>query len=148
MTLHNFEIYYLAAVNCDPAISVIISIRVNIYPGPGEQKKLNYFYLASCMSLTKRAGSECVIPWYGFADPDPDLYQNVMDREQCHHQVFKRTVCDTNLDVHCAGTYTNILFFDFFSLCGIFRSCLPAPTCTVRYAVPVEPFHEERGEEP
>jgi hypothetical protein len=36
LTLHNFEIYYLLAVNYDPASTDLILIRVNIYPGPGE----------------------------------------------------------------------------------------------------------------
>jgi hypothetical protein len=36
LTLHNCEIFYLLAVNYDPATTDIIFIRVNIYPGPGE----------------------------------------------------------------------------------------------------------------
>ncbi len=36
LTPHNCEIYYLAAVNCHPAITDLIFIRVNIYPWPGE----------------------------------------------------------------------------------------------------------------
>jgi hypothetical protein len=37
LTLHNCEIFYLLAVNYDPAISDLIFIRVNIYPGSGER---------------------------------------------------------------------------------------------------------------
>jgi hypothetical protein len=33
---HNCEIFYLLAVNYDPATTDLIFIRVNIYPGPGE----------------------------------------------------------------------------------------------------------------
>jgi hypothetical protein len=36
LTLHYCEIYYLSAVNYDPATTDLIFIRVNIYPGPGE----------------------------------------------------------------------------------------------------------------
>ncbi len=36
LTLHNCEIFYLFAVNYDPATTDLIFIRVNIYPGPGE----------------------------------------------------------------------------------------------------------------
>jgi hypothetical protein len=36
LTPHIFEIYYLSAVNSDPAITNMIFIRVNIYPEPGE----------------------------------------------------------------------------------------------------------------
>ena len=36
LTLHNCDIYYLSAVNYDPAATDVIFIRVNIYPGPGE----------------------------------------------------------------------------------------------------------------
>ncbi len=36
LTLHYCEIYYLSAVNYDPATTDLILIRVNIYPGPGE----------------------------------------------------------------------------------------------------------------
>ncbi len=36
LTLHNCEIFYLLAVNYDPATIDLIFIRVNIYPGPGE----------------------------------------------------------------------------------------------------------------
>jgi hypothetical protein len=36
LTLHNCEVFYLLAVNYDPATTDLIFIRVNIYPGPGE----------------------------------------------------------------------------------------------------------------
>jgi hypothetical protein len=36
LTLHNCEIFYLSAVNYDPATTDLIFIRVNIYPGPEE----------------------------------------------------------------------------------------------------------------
>jgi hypothetical protein len=36
LTLHNFEIFYLLAVNYDPATTDLIFIRVKFYPGPGE----------------------------------------------------------------------------------------------------------------
>ncbi len=36
LTLHYCEMYYLTAVNYDPATTDIIFIRVNIYPGTGE----------------------------------------------------------------------------------------------------------------
>jgi hypothetical protein len=36
LTLHNCEIYYLAAVNCHPAIIDLIFTRVHIYPEPGK----------------------------------------------------------------------------------------------------------------
>ena len=36
LTLHDCEIFYLLAVNYDPATTNLIFIRVNIYPGPGE----------------------------------------------------------------------------------------------------------------
>ncbi len=36
LTLHNCEIFYLLAVNYDPATTDLIVIRVNIYPWPGE----------------------------------------------------------------------------------------------------------------
>jgi hypothetical protein len=36
LTLYNCEIFYLLAVNYDPATTDLIFIRVNIYPGPGE----------------------------------------------------------------------------------------------------------------
>jgi hypothetical protein len=36
LTLHNYKIFYLLAVNYDPATTDIIFIRVNIHPGPGE----------------------------------------------------------------------------------------------------------------
>jgi hypothetical protein len=36
LTLHNCEIFYLSAVNYDPATTDLIFIWVNIYPGPGE----------------------------------------------------------------------------------------------------------------
>jgi hypothetical protein len=36
LTLHNYEIFYLLAINYDPATTDLIFIRVNIYPGPGE----------------------------------------------------------------------------------------------------------------
>ncbi len=36
LTLHNCEIFYILAVNYDPATTDLIFIRVNIYPGPGE----------------------------------------------------------------------------------------------------------------
>jgi hypothetical protein len=36
LTLHNCEIFYLLTVNYDPAITYLIFIWVNIYPGPGE----------------------------------------------------------------------------------------------------------------
>ncbi len=36
LTLSNCEIYYLSAVNYDPATSDLSFIRANIYPGPGE----------------------------------------------------------------------------------------------------------------
>jgi hypothetical protein len=36
LTLLNCEIFYLLAVNYDPATTDLIFIRVNIYPGPGE----------------------------------------------------------------------------------------------------------------
>ncbi len=36
LTLRNCEIFYLLAVNYDPATTDLIFIRVNIYPGPGE----------------------------------------------------------------------------------------------------------------
>jgi hypothetical protein len=36
LSLHNCEIYYLAAVNYYPDTKDLIFIRVNIYPGPGE----------------------------------------------------------------------------------------------------------------
>jgi hypothetical protein len=34
--LHNCDIYYISAVNYDPAATDLIFIRVNIYPGQGE----------------------------------------------------------------------------------------------------------------
>ncbi len=36
LTLHYCDIYYLSAVNYDPATTDLIFIRVNIYPWPGE----------------------------------------------------------------------------------------------------------------
>jgi hypothetical protein len=36
LTLHNCGIFYLLAVNYDPATTDLIFIRVNIYPGPGK----------------------------------------------------------------------------------------------------------------
>ena len=44
LTLHNCEIFYLLAVNYDPATTDLIFIRVNIYPGPGEGGSLLIFY--------------------------------------------------------------------------------------------------------
>jgi hypothetical protein len=46
-----------------------------------ETLKNTYFLLASCQQLTKKAESVSgsVSQWYGSADPDPDLYQNVTD---------------------------------------------------------------------
>jgi hypothetical protein len=43
LTLHNCEIFYLLAVNYDPATTDLIFIRVNIYPGPGEGGSLLIF---------------------------------------------------------------------------------------------------------
>ena len=43
LTLHNCEIFYLLAVNNDPATADLIFIRVNIYPGPGERGSLLIF---------------------------------------------------------------------------------------------------------
>ena len=43
VTLHNCEIFYLLAVNYDPATTDLIFIRVNIYPGPGEGGSLLIF---------------------------------------------------------------------------------------------------------
>jgi hypothetical protein len=45
LTLHNCEIFYLSAVNYDPATTNLIFIRVNIYPGPGEGGSRLIFYL-------------------------------------------------------------------------------------------------------
>jgi hypothetical protein len=44
LTLHNCEIFYLLAVNNDPATADLNFIRVNIYPGPGEGGSLLIFY--------------------------------------------------------------------------------------------------------
>ncbi len=43
LTLHNCEIFYLLAVNYDPATTDLIFIRVNIYPWPGEGGSLLIF---------------------------------------------------------------------------------------------------------
>jgi hypothetical protein len=43
LTLHNFEIFYLLAVNYDPVTTDLFFIRVNIYPGPGEVGSLLIF---------------------------------------------------------------------------------------------------------
>jgi hypothetical protein len=49
LTLHNCEIFYLSAVNYDPATTDIIIIRVNIYPGPGEGAH-NLFFIPFILS--------------------------------------------------------------------------------------------------
>ncbi len=43
LTLHNCKIFFLLAVNYDPATTDLIFIRVNIYPGPGEGGSLVIF---------------------------------------------------------------------------------------------------------
>jgi hypothetical protein len=42
--------------------------------------KKTYFLSASFRPLTKKGGSGSVSQWYGSADPDPDLYQNVHNK--------------------------------------------------------------------
>jgi hypothetical protein len=72
LTLHNCEIYYLLAVNYDPAPTYLIFIRVNIYPGPGEgdsqliYKPMNFIRVTVYPAALSHNISSSV------ADPDPN----------------------------------------------------------------------------
>ncbi len=52
LTLHNCEIFYLLAVNYDPATTDLIFIRVNIYPGLGEGGSQLFFQLINFIRVT------------------------------------------------------------------------------------------------
>jgi hypothetical protein len=61
-----------------------------------EQLRENFFLLATCLPLTKKAesGFGSVSQWYGSADPDP--YQNVTDPQRCSYpniSLFSNVLC-------------------------------------------------------
>ncbi len=75
----------------------------------------NLFLLASCQPLTKKAGSGTgsVSQWYGSADLDPNLYQNVTDPQHYNILVLAR-----NVPVYLVlfGLVSHSLFTFFLSL--------------------------------
>ncbi len=53
-----------------------------------------FFLLTSCRSLTKIAGSGFISQRFGFADPDPDPYQNFMDPQHWGRPMRMRILSD------------------------------------------------------